>query len=151
MAMRLGEVSLISPFRFIRVVFGVGVAVLIRESVERVIIGAAMVVGAGLYSPLRERSWPCARRRHRSAAPLALAAFPQTGAQTLLGFFAAVVEGPEPPVQRQDPVRVVTLEVLVMKIVGVGVRIEAARAAARTRSKPRCPGAGLRPAAPDLA
>lgn len=57
MAMRLGEVSLISPFRFIRVVFGVGVAVLILgESVEApVIIGAAMVVGAGLYSLLRER------------------------------------------------------------------------------------------------
>ena len=57
MAMRLGEVSLISPFRFIRVVFGVGVAVLILgESVEApVIIGATMVVGAGLYSLLRER------------------------------------------------------------------------------------------------
>ena len=38
------------------------------------------------------------------------------------------MEGPE-PVQRQDHVRIVTLEVLVMKIVGVGVRIEAARAA----------------------
>ena len=48
---------MISPFRFIRVVFGVGVAVLILgESVEApVIIGAMMVVGAGLYSLLRER------------------------------------------------------------------------------------------------
>ena len=69
MAMRLGEVSLISPFRFIRVVFGVGVAVLILgESVEApVIIGATMVVGAGLYSLLRERQ--LALRANASTAP----------------------------------------------------------------------------------
>lgn len=57
MAMRLGEVSVISPFRYIRVVFGVGAGVLILgESVDfPVIIGASMVVGAGLYSLVRER------------------------------------------------------------------------------------------------
>lgn len=56
-AMRLGDVSVISPFRYIRIVFGVGAGVIILD--ERVdmptIIGSAIVIGAGLYSWLRER------------------------------------------------------------------------------------------------
>lgn len=66
LAMRLGEVSVISPFRFIRVVFGVGAGVLILgESVDLpTVIGATMVVGAGLYSLLRERQ--LARRANPS-------------------------------------------------------------------------------------
>ena len=56
-AMRLGDVSVISPFRYIRIVFGVGAGVIILdESVDMpTIIGSAIVIGAGLYSWLRER------------------------------------------------------------------------------------------------
>ena len=56
-AMRLGDVSVISPFRYIRIVFGVGAGIIILdESVDMpTIIGSAIVIGAGLYSWLRER------------------------------------------------------------------------------------------------
>ena len=56
-AMRLGDVSVISPFRYVRIVFGVGAGVIILdESVDMpTIIGSAIVIGAGLYSWLRER------------------------------------------------------------------------------------------------
>ena len=56
-AMRLGDVSVISPFRYIRVVFGVGAGILVfGESVDSaVILGSTIVVGAGLYSWMRER------------------------------------------------------------------------------------------------
>ena len=56
-AMRLGDVSVISPFRYVRVVFGVGAGVLVfGESVDvAVIVGSSIVVGAGLYSWTRER------------------------------------------------------------------------------------------------
>ena len=56
-AMRLGDVSVISPFRYIRIVFGVGAGILILdESVDLpTIIGSAIVIGAGLYSWVRER------------------------------------------------------------------------------------------------
>ena len=65
-AMRLGDVSVISPFRYIRIVFGVGAGVIILdETVDMpTIIGSVIVIGAGLYSWLRERK-------------LALAAHPQ--------------------------------------------------------------------------
>jgi len=55
--MRLGDVSVISPFRYVRVVFGVGAGVLVfGESVDvAVIVGSSIVVGAGLYSWTRER------------------------------------------------------------------------------------------------
>ena len=52
MAMRLGEVSLISPFRFIRVVFGVGVAVLILgESVEAPVIAPVILSAPPVAAP----------------------------------------------------------------------------------------------------
>ena len=56
-AMRLGDVSVISPFRYIRVVFGVGAGILILgEQVDSATyIGCSIVVGAGLYSWMRER------------------------------------------------------------------------------------------------
>lgn len=56
-AMRLGDVSVISPFRYIRVVFGVGAGILVfGENVDSaVILGSTIVVGAGLYSWMRER------------------------------------------------------------------------------------------------
>ena len=56
-AMRLGDVSVISPFRYVRVVFGVGAGILIfGESVDfPIILGSTIVVAAGLYSWMRER------------------------------------------------------------------------------------------------
>ena len=56
-AMRLGDVSAISPFRYVRVVFGVGAGVLLfGERIDAaIIIGSIIVVGAGLYSWNRER------------------------------------------------------------------------------------------------
>ena len=56
-AMRLAEVSAISPFRYIRVVFGIGAGILILgEKVDApTYIGCVIVVAAGLYSWFRER------------------------------------------------------------------------------------------------
>ena len=56
-AMRLGDVSVISPFRYVRVVFGVGAGILVfGESVDfPIILGSTIVVAAGLYSWMRER------------------------------------------------------------------------------------------------
>ena len=57
-AMRLGDVSAISPFRYVRVVFGVGAGILVfGETVDLpILLGSAIVVGAGLYSWNRERT-----------------------------------------------------------------------------------------------
>ena len=48
--------ALVSPFRFSRVVFGVGAGILfLGESVDKMtLLGSAIVVGAGLYSWMRE-------------------------------------------------------------------------------------------------
>jgi drug/metabolite transporter (DMT)-like permease len=56
-AMRLGDVSVISPFRYVRVVFGVGAGILVfGETVDLpILLGSAIVIGAGLYSWMRER------------------------------------------------------------------------------------------------
>lgn len=56
-AMRLGDVSVISPFRYVRVVFGVGAGILVfGETVDLpIILGSTIVIGAGLYSWMRER------------------------------------------------------------------------------------------------
>ena len=56
-AMRLAEVSAVSPFRYIRVVFGIGAGIFILgESVDApTYIGCVIVVSAGLYSWFRER------------------------------------------------------------------------------------------------
>ena len=57
-AMRLGEVSLVAPFRYTRLVFSVLVAMVFFH--ERpglsTYIGAAIVVGSGLYALARERA-----------------------------------------------------------------------------------------------
>ena len=51
------DVSVISPFRYVRVVFGVGAGILVfGETVDLpVILGSTIVIGAGLYSWMRER------------------------------------------------------------------------------------------------
>lgn len=60
-AMRAGEVSLIAPFRYSRLVFGLvlGVTVFGERPDAFTLAGAALVIGSGLYSFARER----ARRR----------------------------------------------------------------------------------------
>lgn len=56
-AMRLGDISVISPFRFVRIVFGAAAGIVILgETIDTpTIIGSMIVVAAGLYSWLRER------------------------------------------------------------------------------------------------
>ena len=57
-AMRIGEVSAISPFRYSRLFFGmlVGIVVL-GETVDQImIIGSAIIIFSGLYLWLRERN-----------------------------------------------------------------------------------------------
>ena len=56
-SMRLGDVSTIAPFRYVRIVFGVGAGIIVfGETVDLpTIIGSVIVVGAGLYSWMRER------------------------------------------------------------------------------------------------
>ena len=56
-SMRLGDVSAISPFRYIRVVFGIATGIVVfGEQVDlSTYIGSAIVVGAGLYGWVREQ------------------------------------------------------------------------------------------------
>ncbi len=63
-AMRLGEVSVVAPFRYARLVFSVLIAVIFfaERPGTSTLIGAAIVVGSGLYAFARER----ARKRRLS-------------------------------------------------------------------------------------
>jgi drug/metabolite transporter (DMT)-like permease len=56
-ATRAGEVSAITPFRYTRLIFGIGLGVLLfGESVDRyTAAGAALILSAGLYALYRER------------------------------------------------------------------------------------------------
>jgi drug/metabolite transporter (DMT)-like permease len=65
-AMRLGEVSVVAPFRYTRLVFAMAIAmVFLGERPDpSTLLGAALVVGSGLYAFARER----ARKR---ASPVA--------------------------------------------------------------------------------
>lgn len=65
-AMKAGEVGFVTPFRYVRVVFGFAIAwVVFSERPDFwMFVGAAIVVGAGLYTLLRERQMT---RRVRSA------------------------------------------------------------------------------------
>lgn len=56
-AMRLGEVSVVAPFRYSRLVFSVLLAVLVlgERPDATTLLGAAIVVGSGLYAFARER------------------------------------------------------------------------------------------------
>ncbi|MBE2278424.1 MAG: DMT family transporter [Rhodobacteraceae bacterium] len=57
-AMRLGEVSVVAPFRYSRLVFAILIAMIFfgeRPGLST-LIGAAIVVGSGLYSFARERA-----------------------------------------------------------------------------------------------
>ena len=55
--MRTGEVSVVTPFRYTRLVFGVGLAaLLLHERVDgATLAGSALIVGSGLYTLWRSR------------------------------------------------------------------------------------------------
>jgi drug/metabolite transporter (DMT)-like permease len=57
-AMRAGEISVITPFRYSRLLFALGFGIMVFG--ERpdlwTLLGAALIVGSGLYSLLRERA-----------------------------------------------------------------------------------------------
>lgn len=56
-AMRTGEVSVVTPFRYTRLVFGVGLAaLLLGEGIDAATVaGSLMIVGPGLYTLWRSR------------------------------------------------------------------------------------------------
>ena len=62
-AMRIGDVSAVAPFRYSRIVFAfiLSVAIFGETLTPRILVGAAIIVAAGLYVWLRER---------KNAAPL---------------------------------------------------------------------------------
>ena len=67
-ALRAGEVSAIAPFRYSRLVFGVGIGVVVfGETLDTpTLAGAAIILGAGLYAFWRE-----SRRGRRAGTPSA--------------------------------------------------------------------------------
>ncbi len=65
MAMRVGEISVVAPFRYTRMLFGLSLAVFwFGERPDLTTwVGAAIVVASGLYSFARERAIASKRRR----------------------------------------------------------------------------------------
>ncbi len=57
LAVRLGEIGFVTPFRYTRLVFGLAIGWgLFGERLDTAtLVGAAIVVGSGLYTLLRER------------------------------------------------------------------------------------------------
>lgn len=57
-AMQLGEIAFVTPFRYVRLVFGLAIGwTIFSEPLDApMLLGAAIVVGAGLYTLLRERA-----------------------------------------------------------------------------------------------
>lgn len=68
-AMRVGEVSVVSPFRYTRLVFAMALGMLVfaERPGALTMIGAAIIIGSGLYAFARER----ARKRALSSSPSA--------------------------------------------------------------------------------
>ena len=56
-AMRTGEVSAVTPFRYTRLLFGIGLGIaLFGESLDRTMwVGSALIVASGLYILWRGR------------------------------------------------------------------------------------------------
>lgn len=56
-AMRLGEVSVVSPFRYVKIVFGMGAGILVfGETIDAItMLGTLIVTAAGIYAFMRER------------------------------------------------------------------------------------------------
>ncbi|MFC6687653.1 DMT family transporter [Jhaorihella thermophila] len=73
-AMRVGEVSFVTPFRYSRLLFAlvVGMAVFEERPDAPMLLGAAVIVGSGIYTIWRER-----KHRRATPAPLSLAPEPR--------------------------------------------------------------------------
>ena len=56
--MRLGEVSVVAPFRYARLVFAMAIAMIFlgERPTGSTLLGAGIVVGSGLYAFARARS-----------------------------------------------------------------------------------------------
>ena len=67
-AMRVGEVAVVTPFRYTRLLFAlvIGVAVFAERPDGWTLLGAAVIVASGLYTLMREAR--AGRRRRRPAA-----------------------------------------------------------------------------------
>ena len=63
-AARTGEVSVVSPFRYSRLIFAILLGVIaFAEFPDRLtLLGAAIIIGSGLYSFARERARARAKR-----------------------------------------------------------------------------------------
>jgi len=57
-AMRTGEISVVAPFRYARLLFGVALGVLVfgERPDAATLVGSGMILAAGLYAMLRERA-----------------------------------------------------------------------------------------------
>jgi drug/metabolite transporter (DMT)-like permease len=66
-AMRVGEISFVSPFRYSRLIFAMVIGVTVfGETVDALtLIGSAIIVASGIYTVLRERK----QRRRLAASP----------------------------------------------------------------------------------
>lgn len=65
LAMRVGEISAVTPFRYTRLIFALAVGYLVFGEIPdgAMYLGAALIIGSGLYTIARER------RLHRRAMP----------------------------------------------------------------------------------
>lgn len=64
-AMRIGDVAVVTPFRYTRLVFAliIGYFVFAETPDQTTLIGASIIIGSGLYTLYRERKAAVARRR----------------------------------------------------------------------------------------
>ncbi|WP_424986332.1 DMT family transporter [Microbulbifer sp. S227A] len=69
-AMRIGEVSFVTPFRYSRLIFAlvIGMAVFHETPDMPMLIGATIIVGSGIYTLWRERKLRLVRQRSLSLA-----------------------------------------------------------------------------------
>jgi drug/metabolite transporter (DMT)-like permease len=57
-ASRTGEVSVVSPFRYARLLFAIAIGAFVFDEIPDALtlIGAALIIGSGLYALARERA-----------------------------------------------------------------------------------------------
>ena len=69
-AMRIGEAGVVTPFRYTRLIFSLGIGVLVfgERPDALTLAGAALVIGTGLYTLWREQRLARRARRRRDAA-----------------------------------------------------------------------------------
>lgn len=70
-AMRVGDIAVVTPFRYSRLVFAVAIGVFVfgERPDAMTFLGAALVIGSGLYTLLREARLARAQRALSSGAP----------------------------------------------------------------------------------